>query len=143
MLVVVVVRGWGLGVSVVHLVRLRRPVVVHLGPHLLPPLQQTAHYFDLMRVDLPHVDRVVAEVVQERIGEDLADGQEACQPGAVQHAIVATGPAAAFAKPSFVPGGCGGGQHLAVVLEVVLGVEPRLADLLGVHDSHVLAVGQH
>lgn len=147
MLVVTVVR---LDESAVHLVRLHHPVVMCSSPHLLPLPQNDEHYFDLERHCLRHVDHVVAEVVQARTVEGLADEQEACQPGALQHAIAATELAAAFGEPSFAPAGCGGGQRLVaaldVALEVVLEVSfevRHLADgLLGVQCSRVLAVGQ-
>jgi hypothetical protein len=132
----------------VHLVHLRRPVVMCLDRRLLPLLQHVAHCFDLMRHCPQHVDHVVAEAVQGRIVvEGLAGGQEACQPGALQHAIVGAGLAAAFAKPSFAPVGCGGGQRLVValaaILEVVHEVQHRLVVHSNGHDSHVLAADQH
>ena len=139
-LVVAVVR---LVESTVHLVRLHHPVVMCSSPRLLPLPQNDEHYFDLVRHCLRHVDHVAVEVVQARTVEDLAGVQEACQPGALQHAIVAIGLAAAFAKPSFAPGGYGGGRRLAVIPEVVLEVEHLAAGLLSVHCSHVLAVGPY
>ena len=129
-------------VLLVHLARLRRPVGMRPYPRPLHFLRNVARYLDPMRRCLPHVDHVVLGVVQVQSVEGLVGDQVASQPAASRLAVVATGLAAAFAKPSSALAGCVEEECLVVGLEVVLAVERRQAGLPRAHDARVLAAAQ-